>query len=239
MQPIENISLGMLEMPEPDATVQDRIKYLISFSRKTQAQFSKLLGVDPSSLSKVLSQKMPVAESFINRIVVNLGVSKAWLNNGEGVPFPRREGLQAVDAPAPINRAVKGAPVYDIDVTAGTTPLSQAFTREHIIGYLDMPGINPKFPLVRVSGDSMTPRVPNGSYISIRQINDPSVIFWGAMYLVELEDYRMVKYVRRHNDPKKIILHSENPAYDDMEIKRDSIVKLFLVEGIVNYEFMC
>ena len=33
--------------------------------------------------------------------------------------------------------------------------------------------------------------------------------------------------------------HSDNPEYDDMEIRRDEIVALFLVESILSYEQVC
>ncbi len=230
--------LDNLALPAADATVAERIKYLISLSRKTQAQFSRLLGIDPSSLSKALTQKTPIADSFLNRIVVNVGVSKEWLVSGRGLPFPKggAAGASAVQATSEVQRLAKGAPVYDIDVTAGPNAMSRAFTQENIVGYLDMPGINPNYPLVRVSGESMMPRISNGAYIAIREINDMSIIFWGSIYLVELEDYRMVKYLRRHDDPSKVILHSENPNFDDIEVNRADIIKLFLVENIINFD---
>ncbi|MDE6377590.1 MAG: S24 family peptidase [Duncaniella sp.] len=59
-------------------------------------------------------------------------------------------------------------------------------------------------------------------------------IFWGQIYVVQLEDYRMVKFVRRHKDPDKVILHSENPDYDDMDVDRRDILGMYLVEVILN-----
>ena len=230
--------LDKLALPETTATTLERLKYLIKLSRKTQAGFSHLLGIDPSSTSKILSGRMPVTQSFINRVVVNLGVSKEWLEMGSGIPFPKAESTKIINAGKPdlkLTMTAKGAPVYDIDATAGCTPLSHMFTTENIIGYLDLPQVNPDHPVVRVSGNSMTPRIPDGSYIAIREIRDTSIIMWGAIYLVQLEDYRMVKYVRKHSDDKnKIILHSENPDYDDIEIERSAVLKLFIVEAIVN-----
>lgn len=228
------------EMPQPSATMLDRLKYLVNSSHRSQAQFSRLIDIDPSSMSRLLSGRMPITNHFVNRLVANLGISKAWFTKGEGTPFPRNETPDTVAAcgsaiqPADTCRP-KGAPVYDIDATAGATPLSSMFAEDRIIGYLDIPGIVPGYPVIQVSGDSMTPIVPNGSYISIREIRDTSIIAWGSIYLVVLEDYRMVKYLRRKADDSDIvILHSENPAYDDMEIRRSDIKKLFLVERVID-----
>ena len=84
----------------------------------------------------------------------------------------------------------------------------------------------------------MSPRINNGAYISIRPIDNSAPLIWGQIYVIVLEDYRMVKYVRHHPDPTKIILHSENPNFDDIVIDRESIVGMFLVESILNYEIV-
>lgn len=227
--------------PEASATPLDRLKYLVELSHKSQAKFASLINLDPSSMSRILSGKMPITEQFINRVVVNLGVAKEWFAHGHGVPFPKGEPVSGVGNVTRVhmNAEPKGAPVYDIDATAGAVPISSMFTNENILGYIDLPQINPTNPIVRVTGDSMQPRIPHGSYISIRQINDPSVIVWGATYLVQLEDYRLVKVLKPcPDDPKSVLLHSENANYDDMRVSRDSIERLFLVETVFNYDFI-
>ena len=218
-------------LPASEATVVDRIKYLIKLSRHTQASFSTLIGVDPASLSRVMSGKSEPSEGFINRIVVNLGVSKDWLTRGADVPFPRTAAAISRDN-------VQGAPVYDIDVTAGTTPLSRMFTVERVIGHVKLPGLNPELPIVRVSGDSMQPKLNSGCYISIRPIALDAPISWGSIYVVVLPDFRLVKYVRRNADPALVTLHSANPNYDDIEIRRADIEALYLVENVINHDFL-
>lgn len=228
--------------PQPSATPVDRVRYLIKLLRKTQAQFGKLIGLDPSNLSRALSGGPELRDTFVNRIVVNVGVSKEWLVNGTGTPFPKSEHAAEISdggqrmLPASAER--NGAPVYDIDVTAGSMELSRMFTQDRIIGSLDMPGVNPENPICRVSGDSMTPKITNGGWISFHPITDPSIIFWGQIYIVVLDDFRMVKYLRRHNNPNMVILHSANPAYDDMEIPREKIRQLYMVDGIMNFDIV-
>lgn len=232
--------LETLKLPQAESTVIDRLRYLMELARKTQAQFSRLVDVDPSTMSKILSERMPVSDSFINRVVVNLGVSKEWLLNGHGTPFAKGEGVKDISAETVTIRPMpKGAPVYDIDATAGVMPLGRQFTEDKIIGYLDIPGLDPRNPVIRVTGDSMQPAIPDGSLIAIRPINDPSIILWGSTYLIQLEDYRLVKVVKPcREDPAKVILHSENPAYDDMEVPRTAIVRLFLVETVINCRYL-
>ena len=226
-------TLDRLDPPSPGATVTDRIKYLIKLTRHTQASFARLIGTDPASISRVLSGKTPPSEAFVNRIVVNLNVSKQWLANGSDVPFPKHG---AGETTVKVN---DGAPVYNIDVTAGTMPLSRMFTSEHIVGFMKLPGLNPEYPIVRVSGNSMCPKINPGSYISIRRMELEAPISWGSIYVVVLADFRLVKYVRRKlDDPSKVILHSANPDYDDIEIDRKDIEALYLVENVINHDFV-
>ena len=228
-----------LQLPDSKATVNDRVRYLITRLRKTQQQFASLIGVDGPNLSRILNGRTPFSDAMINRIVVNLGVSKEWLLKGTDVPFPKNmareiEIYDSADDVAPVVARGGGAPIYDIDATAGYEELSTLFTDERIVGYMHLPQVNSENVIIRVSGDSMQPTIPNGSYISIRPISLDAPIFWGQTYLVVLDDYRMVKILRRHQNHDKVILHSTNPDYDDMEVDRSSIKGLFVVDAVIN-----
>lgn len=131
-------------------------------------------------------------------------------------------------------------PVYDLDVTAGCVELSRLLTDDRIVGCIALPNIGPDCAIVRVSGNSMTPVINNGGFVAIRRIANTDCIFWGQIYVIMLEDYRMVKYLRRHpSDPDLVLLRSANPDYDDMEVPRKDIIGLYLVESVINYDIRC
>lgn len=218
-------------------SVIGRIKYLIKLSGKSQAEFARMLSIDPSNLSKHLSGKLAVSDALINRIVVDMGVSKQWLKEGEDVPFSKNAGmaLPVVDMMQEQGRRSDGIPVYDIDVTAGCTPLEAQLTSDRITGYVSLPRLSPDTLIVRVSGDSMTPDIIDGGMIALRPVVNTETIFWGQIYVVVTDDFRLVKYVRRHpSNREKVILHSANPNYDDMEVDRADIRAMFRVEAIIN-----
>ena len=218
----------------------ERIRHLMTLNNFSQSSLSKLIGLDPSNVSKYLSGRLSISDSLLNKLVVNLGVSKAWLKNGEGLPYDKAHHATTINkhlsSQLITTQTINGVPVYDIDVTAGCAELSRMFTTDRIVGMIDLPSLNRDCCIVHVSGNSMEPVVNNGGYIAIRRIAEPSNIFWGQIYVVVLEDYRMVKYIRRHIDPQKVILHSANPEYDDMEINRSDIIGLYLVESILNFD---
>ncbi len=221
-------------------TVIDRIRYIMASKRLSQAGLARLLGVDSAYMSKVLSGRLPVTEGFINKIVIDMGVSKEWLKSGTDIPYSKPSHTTRIDAQVTPKAACKtGIAVYDIDVTAGSAELSRMLTVDRIMGYVDMPQINPECLIVRVSGDSMKPAIPNGSFIAIRPVSATGIVFWGQIYVVVTENYRMVKYLRRHPNPDYVVLHSDNPDYDDIEMPRSDIQGLYIVETVINYERRC
>ncbi len=225
--------------PNTEAII-GRVRYLMELRRLSQRQLALLLRIDTSNLSKVLNGKLPFSEGLVNRIVADLGVSKSWLRDGDGLPFDKTLIAKEIhsDVVMPQLPAPQGIPVYDLDVTAGCRSLDELFGEIRPIGAIDIPGIPQNSNIVKVRGDSMSPRIINGGYVAIRPIRDMRNIYWGQIYVVELPEFRVVKYLRRHSDPGMVILHSDNPAYDDMDVLRSDIRSLHVVEAILNYEII-
>ena len=216
----------------------ERIKFLIKNLNYRQNEFAQKIGVDNSNLSKYLNRRLPVSEALVNRIVVNLGVSKEWLEKGTDLPFAKHVAPPVTSVEAvTVATESRGTPVYDIDVTAGTLPRARMFADDQLAGYINLPDIiSENCRIVRVSGDSMSPVIRNGDFIAVRELTNTQQIFWGQIYVVLLDDYRLVKYIRRHDDPRKVILRSENKNYDDMEVNRNEIRDLMMVQNIIHLD---
>lgn len=217
-----------------------RIKELIKDMGISQNEFASRINTDCSNFSKQINGKLAISRVLTNKIIVDLGVSKEWLIDGKGEKFkaPATSNSKTITLPNNAIRATstEGAKVYDIDVTAGPNERSLMFSSEQIIGSINVPFINPENHIVRVSGDSMSPVINNGDMLAIREIKNLNMIFWGQIYVVILDDYRMVKYVRKHDNPDLVILKSANRDYDDIEIARNEIRSLFVVENIIRFD---
>ncbi len=218
---------------EKNAEIIDRIKYLMREMGVKQVQFAERIGVDTSNLSKYLNAHMPLSESFLNRLVVNLGVSKEWLMDGTDLPFGKTP--VRVDGDVAATGAGGGTPVYDVDVTAGVASgRNELFSSENIVGWVNLPNMSPNCRIVRVSGDSMAPVINDGDFVAVREVSNPAQIYWGQIYVVQLDDFRLVKYLRRHTDPNMVVLRSENPNYDDMDVRRSDIHEMLLVQHVLH-----
>ncbi len=218
---------------EKNAEIIDRIKYLMKEMGLKQVQFAERIGVDTSNLSKYLNAHMPLSESFLNRLVVNLGVSKEWLMEGTDLPFGKTP--VRVDGEVMASANGGGTPVYDVDVTAGVASgRNELFASENIVGWVNLPNMSPNCRIVRVSGDSMAPVINDGDFVAVREVSNPNQIYWGQIYVVQLDDFRLVKYLRRHSDPNMVVLRSENPNYDDMDVRRSDIHEMLLVQHVLH-----
>lgn len=217
-----------------------RIKWLMNNLGLSQTAFAERIGIDASNFSKHLKGKLPISDNLLNKIVVAVGASKKWLLTGEGEMWNTtgntENGISTITVDAIHPNTTAGAKIYDIDVTAGDIARERMFANEHIIGSINIPTVHPDCCIVRVSGDSMSPVIGNGDLIAIREIRNKNLIFWGHIYVIVLDDYRMVKYIRRHPDPSQVILRSENQQYDDIEVAKSDIRDLFLVENIIRID---
>lgn len=221
--------------PIPHVSSAERIRFLIKKLGISQAEFARRIGVDPANMSKHLNGHLPVTRGLLNRIAVEMGVSKRWLESGEDVPFSKSaSGGRAHGASTPV-----AVPIYDIDVVAGTEELARMFTEDRIVGHISLPRLKRNDVIVRVSGDSMSPVIADGGYISINPETDARNILWGQIYVIVMDDYRLVKYVRRADSDDAVRLVSANSAYDDMIVRRSDIRALYLVDAVINYQLRC
>lgn len=221
-----------------DKDIVSRIRYLIKELNFSQLEFSKKIDVDASNLSKYLNGHLAISDALVNRIVINLGVNKDWLVKGTDLPYGKQNTVPStVVSPGELAYSqLPGTPVYDIDVTAGTMPRARMFCDDQIIGVVNLPDISEQCRIVRVSGDSMSPIIRSGDLIAVRELSNLQQIFWGQIYVVLLDDYRLVKYVRKNPNPAMVTLRSENKNYDDMDIHRDEIRDMMFVQHIIHLD---
>lgn len=86
---------------------------------------------------------------------------------------------------------------------------------------------------MRASGDSMKPLISNGDIIALKVIPDWSEFLpMNEIYaIMTTNDLRTVKVIRKGPDNEHFTLHAINEEYEDQEIKKETITKVFKVLG--------
>lgn len=213
----------------------ERINEIISRFGLSKADFARKVGEKPQTVSNWVARDNGM--NVLNKIFIAFPeVNQDWLMTGHGEMLSNAVEVQP-DAPGTFyTETHNGTPVYDIDATCGTESRDMDFTDEHIVGYVDLPGVNKNACIIRANGDSMEPRIFNGNMVVIREIKNWEDVFYGQIYLILLDEYRMIKYIRRYepDEGNYIILRSENPKYDDIKLHKSKIRKLFIVENILS-----
>lgn len=124
----------------------------------------------------------------------------------------------------------KVIPYYDIEVSAGPISFYQDYPElPHTC--MELPFVSDVDLAMPVYGDSMYPKIKNGDIVLLKKITDHNVIMYGEVYLVITNDYRTLKYVRKHPEDDKVLLVSENDRFDPVAIKKDAILHMFLYKG--------
>ncbi|WP_353121981.1 S24 family peptidase [Dysgonomonas capnocytophagoides] len=126
-------------------------------------------------------------------------------------------------------------PLHSFDVVGGSHN-QESDTMGYIMGY--MPFVNAKDGdiSVLVTGNSMYPTYPAGSYVQIRKIDYwREFLEFGQVHIIELmDDRRLIKEVRKGSDKKHLRLISHNENFDEVEISIDFVRSVWLV--LAKYE---
>lgn len=180
--------------------------------------------------------KSDLGKKTVDKILIKYqDLDRVWLLTGEG-------SMLKNSAPQPTAAQEDAGcmlPLIPLDVLAGNPNL-------------DNPGITaddcerysvPEFScrgadfLIRVSGDSMSPRYCNGNIIACKIVRNVTFIQWGKPYVIDTEQGILVKLLFPSKDHDRIVCRSVNSVfYPDFEIPKTEIRSFSLVVGLIALE---
>ena len=219
--------------------VIERINELIKELGLTPNAFAKEVGLGSSNLSRKLKGNTPFTQKDFVKISDSIGVNREWLETGDGekrtysAGYDRNAINMAVDKA--FTQCVHGEdakPFYDVDFALGFSEMyndSPNVPRKHI----SVPGYEKTDFWCRTSGDSMKPLISNGDIIALKQILDWNEFLpMNEVYaIMTTNDLRTVKIIRKGPDDEHFTLHAINEEYEDQEIRKSAITKVFKVLG--------
>ena len=170
--------------------------------------------------------------SFSNKdfklILDATGLSPEWLKTGEGEKMSDKGVLQAS------KNANTQKPFYDVDFALGFASMYND-TPNVPSKYVSVPGYERADFWCRTSGDSMQPMINGGDMIALKEVLDwQDFLPLNEVYaIMTTNDLRTVKVVRKGSDDMHLTLHAYNEAYEDQEISKENITKVFKVIGCI------
>lgn len=182
----------------------DRIRNRRKELGMTQDELAKLTGYnDRSSIAKIEAKKADLSQSKIIAFAEALKVSTSYLMDGEVKEIEEKSNINMNH----IETDFMMIPLYE-SISAGYGASNSEFIKMIPVFGLKKNGTT--YFAVKVEGDSMEPKIPNGSTIIIKK---DIAIEIGEIGAFNLNDENFVKQKKLVKD--KLILHSFNLAYED------------------------
>lgn len=126
-------------------------------------------------------------------------------------------------------------PLLPYDAIAG--PGTFNFQDEQIEDYYKISDFTNSDFLLRVKGDSMTPKYTGGDIIACRVVKDMLFFQWGRVYaLCTKSQGLMIKRLMPSENEGTITCVSYNEEYPPFEIPKEDIVEIALVNGSISLE---
>lgn len=176
----------------------------------TQAEIGSELGITHTTYNIYENNKKPFPEHLVKLLKEKFNVDYIPVKN------------------EPIKT---GVPVYDIDFTAGDIIQFDDF-QEKVIGHIDLNGFRKCIAFVKVKGNSMFPTFTAGDLVGLEVMHDIAIIDYGNPFaIVTTTGQSLIKTIRKGKDDDNLILRSNNKEYDDINIHKKQILRLYKAHG--------
>lgn len=191
----------------------------------SQQELADYLGIGQGYVSQMERGERPVPKYVLEKIMAN----PEWT---VAIDTVENYGTVNLQPEKPAQRMI---PLVPYDAIAG--PGTPVFNDELIEAYYDVREFKTADFLIRVKGESMTPKYNGGDLVACRMVNDILFLQWGRVYVLYTKSQGvMIKRVQPANDPDNITCVSENQKYSQFEVPKSDIVKLALVVGSISLE---
>ncbi|MCC8119453.1 MAG: helix-turn-helix domain-containing protein [Bacteroidales bacterium] len=202
----------------------------------TQKELAELLGKDKATISLAFKgDERYLTKGFAKdfcRTFTN--ISLEWLATGDGTM------LVSVDAPKEDDGTeYRMIPIVHIDSVGGMYSENSELAPEYTERLIPMTDARQGDLAIYQSGDSMSPSIPSGSLLHIREvIGWQEYIGYGNVFVLLLDDGRRItKEIQRYNeDPKNFYwCVSYNPAVAPEELPKKKIERVFkVIQVLIN-----
>ena len=232
------------------------------FTDGNKAQFAKMLGVSPQTISAWLARNTFDSELIYTKCRY---LNADWLLTGEGEMLKTStSGADEASCPEEKERKTKksgekqrkseknsecssriqklpegsmvGIPLIPTSAMAGafTSDVSiMEYECEHYI----IPDFKGADFLIRVKGDSMQPTYYSGDLVACQKIPLDDIFFqWNKTYVLDTNQGAIIKRVLPGKDDEHICIVSDNTKYPPFELEKSYLHAIALVRGIIRLE---
>ena len=205
---------------------------LIKFAREQydfgQNKFEEYCGIPRGTINNIKAGG-GISTNTLTKIIVKCPELDAhWLLTGKGVMLTKQE----LSKPQPISHTLPLIPME-----AFASPGLPTYEDERIEDFYTVSEFKNSDFLIRVKGDSMTPKYSGGDLVACKKVTETYFLQWGRVYVIYTHSQGiMIKRVQPSEDDSYIKCVSDNPKYAPFDVPKDDIVSIALVNGAISLD---
>ena len=234
--------------------INERFQAIIDSEFKgNKRSFAKAIGVSPTVIENVVgTRKGKPSFDVLSKVCAIENISERWLLTGQGNMLKEasntsRALIESVEKDTLIdyrsdklNKYTPGAiPLVSAQAVGGFAGSDFSINDNDVLAYYVIPSFQNKGIdfMIRITGDSMAPRLWGGDIVACSIVHNPSFIQWNKTYLLSTRNEGLiVKRLRKSDSPGCLLAISNNPDYDPFDIPKDEILGLARVVGVIHLE---
>lgn len=213
--------------------VLKRIKEYIDSKGITVYAFEKQVGISNASFAHQLKKNGAVGSDKLENILNTFpDLSAEWLLRGVG---EMEEKKKAETKTANSRKRGNVLPLLPFDAVAG--PGASVYSDEQVQDYYEVNEFRDSDFLIRVKGDSMSPRYSGGDIVACKTVHDVLFFQYGRVYVLYTKSQGvMIKRVQPSGKEDCILCVSDNAKYAPFEVPKEDITGVALVTGSISLE---
>ena len=209
-----------------ESNVQFNLKAFRKANGLSQRELANFLGVTQGFISRIEQGLCPMPDDKAEMIMAN----KDWT-----LYIDKVENHGEINIQAESPKKADMIPLVPFEAVAG--PGTMVFDDEKVIDYYEVREFKGADFLIRVKGDSMSPKYVGGDLVACKVVKDVLFFQWGRVYVVYTKSQGvMIKRVEPAQDDADILCVSENTKYNPFEVPKEDIAGVALVIGSISLE---
>lgn len=204
------------------SSVKERLLEFLKEERITASEFSRRMGLSPAY---VASMRKSMPEEKVEKLQeIFPQLNRDWLLFGSGDMYNEMEE-KSID-PHGLHKHM--VPLVPSQAKAGSLGLyAEGVSKEDCQSvYCPVTGAQ---LAIRVTGDSMEPRIPSGTILFLEKIDGRAFIPWGSPLVLDTYNGSLVKMLYPSDNEEYVEARSYNPDYPPFLIPLESVIGIYRI----------
>ena len=212
-----------------DKNIKGRIQKAVdTLCEGNKSEFCRRIGRPAQAIKDIVGgkQSAPGFDLIYDILSSDLGISPNWLMLGVG-RMTAGEG-ESEQTPHTL-------PLIPLEAFAG--PGEPSYDDQRVEDFYTVTEFKESDFLIRVKGDSMTPKYSGGDLVACKTVKETYFLQWGRVYVICTRSQGvMIKRVQPADDDGWITCVSDNPKYAPFKVPKEDIVSIALVNGAISLD---